>query len=78
VNTDGRIEAFVRGSDDALWHMAQTSAGSPSWSGWTTLQGSFEDAPSLVLNSSGLIEVFGRAPDNTLWFISQAGPGSWN
>src|SRR6266705_3318964 len=36
ANDDGRLEAFVIGSDRALWHIWQTAPGAP-WGGWASL-----------------------------------------
>jgi hypothetical protein len=37
-NADGRLEAFVIGSDHALWHRWQLTPGD-DWSGWASLGG---------------------------------------
>jgi len=37
-NADGRMEAFARGTDDALWHIWQTAPNN-GWSGWASLGG---------------------------------------
>ncbi len=37
-NADGRIEAFARGSDKALWHIWQTAPNN-GWSRWGSLGG---------------------------------------
>ncbi|HEX4883612.1 MAG TPA: C1 family peptidase, partial [Casimicrobiaceae bacterium] len=37
-NADGRMELFVRGTDNALWHKWQVAPNSP-WSGWSSLGG---------------------------------------
>jgi hypothetical protein len=42
-NSDGRLEVFARGTDDALWHIWQTAAHSGPWSGWASLGGILKD-----------------------------------
>ena len=37
-NADGRMEAFVRGTDNALYHIWQTAPNN-GWSGWASLGG---------------------------------------
>jgi hypothetical protein len=39
VNSDGRLEVFARGTDDALWHIWQTAPHAGPWSGWSSLGG---------------------------------------
>lgn len=36
-NSDGRLEVFARGSDNALWHKWQTSANNLELSYWNSL-----------------------------------------
>ena len=38
-NTDGQLEVFARGTDNAIWHTPQTAAGGPNWNGWSSLGG---------------------------------------
>jgi hypothetical protein len=35
--SDGRLEAFGVGSDDALWNNWQTAPSAGPWSGWVAL-----------------------------------------
>ncbi|WP_208750680.1 hypothetical protein, partial [Bradyrhizobium daqingense] len=39
ANSDGRLEAFARGTDNALWHIWQDKPHSGPWSGWASLGG---------------------------------------
>jgi hypothetical protein len=77
VNEDGRLEAFARGTDDALWHIAQT-APAGNWSNWATLGGWLDDKIATVVTSDGRVEVFAASGDESLWYIAQGGPGFWN
>jgi hypothetical protein len=52
----GRLDLFVRGSDDALWHNPYFG----SWSGWERLGGSLTSDPAAVSWEKGRIDVFGR------------------
>jgi hypothetical protein len=37
-DADGRLEVFVHGTDNALWHIWQTAPNN-GWSSWNTLGG---------------------------------------
>lgn len=74
-NKDGRLEAFARGTDNALWHCWQTSPGG-SWSGWASLGGVITSTPSVVANADGRLEVFARGTDGALWHLWQTAPNS--
>jgi hypothetical protein len=73
-NADGRLDVFARGSDNALWHTAETSPGG-GWSAWTSLGGQFTGAPDVAINVNGTLEVFVRGPGNALWHTWQNEPG---
>jgi hypothetical protein len=60
----GRIDLFVRGSDNALWH---TSYQGGSWSSWGSLGGAITSAPSVASWGSGHLDVFARGYDNAIW-----------
>ena len=73
------MHVFVRGGDNALWHMAQTSSG--GWSGWESLGGFLSSDPIVAVPNAGVfegIEVFAVGGDAALWHIRQFGPGSWS
>ena len=38
-NSDGRLEVFARGTDNALWHIWQQHAHAGPWSNWASLGG---------------------------------------
>eukprot|EP00299_Pterocystis_sp_00344_P011250 c5210_g1_i1.p1 GENE.c5210_g1_i1~~c5210_g1_i1.p1 ORF type:complete len:401 (+),score=93.06 c5210_g1_i1:1-1203(+) len=72
-NEDTRVELFVLGADDAIWHRAQptyTSAAN-DWSAWSSLGGSFKDGPSVIRNAEGRLMVFDRGFDNKVYFKAQ-------
>jgi M6 family metalloprotease-like protein len=69
-NADGRLEVFVRGMDDALWHIWH---GGPNhgWSNWESLGGRITTDPAVGRNKDGRLEVFARGGDGALWHIWQ-------
>jgi acylphosphatase len=78
ANADGRLEAFVRGSDGALWHIWQTAPNN-GWSGWNSQGGVIEGAPTVTRNRDGRLEVFARGTDGALWHKWQVVPnGGWS
>jgi acylphosphatase len=79
-NSDGRLEMFVVGTDDALWHTWQTVAAGGPWSGWNSLGGVLTSEAVVALNSDGRLEVFVRGTDNALWHMWQtvAAGGPWS
>ena len=77
-NVDGRLELFVRGGDNAVWHRWQTSADG-AWSGWYSLGGSVTGNPEAVVNADGRLEVFATGADGGLWHNWQVTPGgNWS
>jgi uncharacterized protein YvpB len=59
----GRLDAFVRGNDGALWHRWRDQNG---WA-WESLGGTPTSDASAVSWSSGRIDVFVRGLGGTLW-----------
>jgi hypothetical protein len=55
-NADGRLEAFVRGTDGRIWHQWQASPGG-DWSGWAPLGAD----PAPILDGGGRPTVFTQA-----------------
>jgi C1A family cysteine protease len=74
-NQDGRLEVFARGTDNALWHIWQTSPGG-GWSGWGSLGGVITSVPAVSRNRDGRLEAFARGTDNALWHIWQTAPNN--
>jgi hypothetical protein len=69
---NGRLDLFVRGSDNALWHKWFDG----NWSQWESLGGTLTSDPAAVSWGNGRIDVFARGTDNTLvhkWFN-----GNWS
>jgi hypothetical protein len=71
----GRVDAFVRGTDNNLWHAWRSG----SWSGWENLgapPGGLASDPGAVAWSSGRIDVFVTGARGQLWHKWYA--GSWS
>ena len=77
-NADGRLEAFVRGGDNALYHLWQTSPNG-TWTDWSSLGGFLTSDPVVASNADGRLEVFVRGGDNALYHLWQTSPnGTWS
>jgi len=74
-NADGRLEAFVRGTDNAVWHKWQTAPNS-GWSGWASEGGVITSQITIGRNKDGRLEMFARGTDNALWHKWQVAPSS--
>jgi hypothetical protein len=83
---DGRLDVFVRGSDDRLWQRScHITIGGGNlcdggdWSGWQAPPvggGALGSAPAAVSWGSGRIDVFVRGTDSTPYHVSFDN-GSW-
>ena len=74
VNFDGRLEVFGRGTDNALWHNAQASAGG-SFAGWSSLGGVITSAPAVTRRADNTLDVAAIGTDGGLWHTGQTTPG---
>ncbi|TMQ22159.1 MAG: hypothetical protein E6K82_13825 [Candidatus Rokuibacteriota bacterium] len=74
VNFDGRLEVFGRGTDNALWHNAQASAGG-SFAGWSSLGGVITSAPAVTRRADNTLDVAAIGTDGGLWHTGQTIPG---
>ncbi len=72
-NADGRLELFVRGTDNAVWHKWQTAPNN-GWSGWASLGGIITSNIAVGNNADGRLELFVRGTDNALWHMWQTAP----
>ena len=78
VNSDGRIQVFVRGTDQKLYTRRQTVVGQDGWEAWSGLEGELSSAPAAVTNSNGQLQVFVRWSDGSLRTRQQnSAAGSW-
>ena len=80
-NANGRLEVFVIGMDNTIWHNWQTTYnGGPSrkeWSGWSMLGVPENRGISLDVrrNDNRRLEAFLISMDNTIWHNWQTTPG---
>ena len=58
----GRLDVFVQGTDNALWHKWHDS----QWRGWEWLGGDLTSAPSATSRGPGRLDVFARGRGNQL------------
>ena len=75
---NGRIDVFVRGSDNALWSRSSSDGGT-SWSSWKSLGGQLAatTGPAVSSQRAGQLDVFVIGTDNALWHRSYAS-GTWS
>jgi hypothetical protein len=78
---DGRLEVFIKGIDDGIWHIWQLHLGG-EWSQWSSLglapdRAGFQPSISVGENVDGRLEVFAisQVSESTLWHIWQLHPG---
>lgn len=69
-----RLDLFVRGSDNGLWHRSFNGS---TWTNWEPLGGVMASDPAAVNSGNGQIDVFTRGTDNHLWRITYNGT-NWN
>jgi hypothetical protein len=74
--SQGRIDLFVKGSDNAIWHNWYQSG----WHSWESLGGALTSAPSVASWGNGHLDVFARGYDNNIyhkWYSPYAGWSGW-
>ena len=59
-----RLDTFVRGTDNRMWHKWWNGAG---WFGWENLGGGLTSAPAAVSWGANRIDTFVRGTDNRMW-----------
>lgn len=81
TNSDGRLEIFVRGTDNNIYHTWQTAANGDWIPNWVEMTGNtvpFAGSPVVTMNSNGRFEVFVRGSDNNVYHTWQvAAGGDW-
>jgi hypothetical protein len=77
IAPDGRIDLFVKSSDNALWHKSQTTPNG-AWSQWEdlskdkrVLSKDIMGNPTVVRDQDGCMEIFVVTVDNSLWRLRQ-------
>jgi hypothetical protein len=59
----GRLDVFVAGTDNVMWHKWYNGA----WSGWEPLGGTLTSSPGATSSASGTVDVFVRGTDGAVW-----------
>jgi hypothetical protein len=77
MNVDGRLEVFVRGTDNGLHHIWQTSPAGSSWSLWDPLGGALASGGVPILHTSGRMAVFARGSNNQINYNAHSPLGGW-
>src|SRR5207249_4357649 len=79
-NDDGRLEVFVRGNDNQVWH--KPGGQGDNWGDWWSLgspPGELVTSNPAVTLGHGELHVFVRARDRAIWYRHQHGPnGGWD
>ncbi len=74
--SDGRLDLFGRGTENALWQKSYTAPG--GWGGWIarTSAGTLTSSPSVVSVTAPQLDVFFRGTDNQLTQVTSIN-GTW-
>jgi C1A family cysteine protease len=68
-----RLDCFVRGTDNAMWHKWWDGSG---WRGWESLGGVITSGPAAASWGANRIDCFVRGTDNAMWHKWWDG-GAW-
>jgi hypothetical protein len=79
VNSDGRVEVFVVGTDLAVWRNAQVTADNNNFysSNWGSLGGRIIGDIFPIVDQTSVLNLFVIGGDHGLWNMWQAVPGFW-
>jgi hypothetical protein len=77
-NLDGRLQAFYKGGDNAVYYTTQMAPNSDRWSTHVSLEGFGTSNPVAVANADGRLEVFVKGGDNAIYHRWQLAAGSSN
>jgi hypothetical protein len=75
-NLDGRLELFLRGADNKIYHRWQQGAGGALTATWASMGGSFGRSPSAGRNQDGRLEVFAVRNDGSVHQDWQVAPNA--
>ena len=78
-NNDGRLHAFVVGTNNQLYYKTQTTAGSSAWSSsWASIGRGIkaDTSPAAAINIDGRLEVFVVGTNNQVYYKWQTFLGS--
>jgi hypothetical protein len=78
MNSDGRLQVFVVGTNNQLFYKTQTASGSNTWTGWTSLGGGVkaDTSPAVARNNDGRLQVFVVGTNSQLYYKTQSSPNS--
>lgn len=71
-----RIDVFIRGQDNALWHKWWDSA--TGWSGWQSLGGILSSGPAAASCAAGHLDVIVRGQDGKTFYQMGFNGSSWS
>ncbi|KAI9329336.1 hypothetical protein BDR26DRAFT_922962, partial [Obelidium mucronatum] len=72
---DGRVQVFLIGSDYAVWYSVQASAGSSTYSAFTSIGGSLLNI-NVVSDQRGSLRILGLGSGNWLYQAAQTNPNT--
>lgn len=80
INSDGRLETFIRATNGGVWNIWQAAPHSGPWSRTNGLGGIVKQPLCVALNSDGRLEIFGIGTDNAAYNNWQTAPhaGPWS
>ena len=80
INSDGRLETFVRSTSGVVWNIWQQVPHAGPWSPINSLGGIVKQPVCSALNSDGRLEIFGIGTDNAAYNMWQMNPhaGPWS
>jgi hypothetical protein len=77
-NKDCRLEVFGIGTNKAMYHLWQLSAGG-NWSSFSSLGGGFDGPPTVGKNADGRLEIFAVGLNQAIYHAWQTSAGgSWS
>ena len=77
MGKDNKIDAFVLGSDHAIWHVKQTAVNG-GWGSWSSLGGYVRSTPVVARNLDGRLEMAAVGWDNQVYHQWQDASGNWS
>ena len=75
-NAGDRLEVFVHGTNNQVWHAYQEGGPTGIWRRWFTLGNLIVGDPAATRGPQGRLHVFARGTDNALWHRYQDPPGA--
>jgi hypothetical protein len=77
-NSDGRLELFVRWTDNAIYHIWQKTPNG-TWDPWHSLGGEWSYSEGQLRNQDKLFVFALKQSDHSVWYCHQAAnsPGGW-